>query len=270
MSAAGLLQRLATRVRSSPATEGPVVRFACNLCGRRNTVAATAIARETPSCEACGSTVRFRAIGHLVAREVLGRDVALSSLWRRQPFRGLGLSDADAYAKVLAARFDYVNTFFHAEPRLDITSVPDAHRGRFRFVIASDVFEHVAPPVSRAFAGARQLLDDDGVLILTVPFKLDGETLEHFPALHDYRIVDEDSRKVLHNVTPQGDTERFENLVFHGGDGATLEMRLFSRDGLVRELNAAGFGRVSFEGDGYPPFGIAWDHPWSIPIVARP
>lgn len=265
-----LLQRLAARMRPQPVADGPLVSFVCNLCGHANRVAASLISREMPSCTACGSTVRFRSIGHLVAREVLGRDIALSALRGKQPIRGIGLSDAPAYANVLAARFDYVNTFFHTEPRLDITAVPGPWKRRFRFVIASDVFEHVAPPVSRAFVGARDLLDDDGVLILTVPFKLDGETVEHFPELFDYRIADDAGRKVLCNVTRQGEAQRFENLAFHGGDGATLEMRLFSRDGLVRELRAAGFTRVRFVDEPYTAFGIAWAYPWSVPIVARP
>ena len=39
---------------------------------------------------------------------------------------------------------------------VDITQVPVAMAGGCDFVISTDVFEHVCPPVSRAFDGARR------------------------------------------------------------------------------------------------------------------
>ncbi|HVE49743.1 MAG TPA: methyltransferase domain-containing protein [Casimicrobiaceae bacterium] len=214
--------------------------------------------------------MRFRSIAHLVVRELLGSELPLNDVRRAETIRGIGLSDAPAYAVPLAKRFDYTNTFFHARPRLDITDIPDSLSHRYRFVISSDVFEHVAPPVSRAFEGARKLLADDGFLVLTVPFSLDADTVEHFPELHDFRIEGRGAAAVLQNRTRDGRTQRFHDLVFHGGQGATLEMRLFARASLERELLAAGFSNVRFCDESYLPFGIVWRHPWSIPIVARP
>ena len=120
------------------------VAFRCNLCGRANRVASAQIGREIRSCEGCGSTVRFRAIGRLVTRELLGRDAVLADLAPDRSIRGLGLSDSETYAVPLAGKFAYENTFFHASPHFDILSPPKARRGRYDFVIASDVFEHVA------------------------------------------------------------------------------------------------------------------------------
>ena len=104
---------------------------------------------------------------------------------------GIGLSDADAYAVPLADKFDYANTFFHAEPRLDIAEADIERYGGCDFIVASDVFEHVAPPVSRAFENAHRLLKSGGKLIFTVPFTLEDATVEHFPDLFDWSIVEE-------------------------------------------------------------------------------
>lgn len=254
--------------RTPPGLAGDA-EFECNLCGTRNRVAASLLAREIPSCRACGSTVRFRAIAHLLVRELFGRVAPLTAVGRHREIRGLGLTDSASYAEHLASHFDYVNTHFDREPRLDITAVPEEFAGRNQFVISSDVFEHVAPPVQRAFEGARRLLAPRGVLILTVPFGLHGETIEHYPDLFDYRIDGEGDSAVLHNTTRDGRAQRFEHLVFHGGIGATLEMRVFSRSGIAGELARAGFSRIAFCREPCPRFGILWPEPWSIPIVAR-
>lgn len=254
---------------SEPDREGRIP-FRCNLCNTRNRVAPALLSRETPSCTKCGSTVRFRSIAQLVVHELLGKDCTLPELRPRTDIRGIGLSDAEVYADPLARLFNYANTFFHAEPRLDITAVPHALRDLHDFVIASDVFEHVASPVSMAFEGARSLLRPNGVLILTVPFSLEPETVEHFPDLHDYRIVEVDGERQLLNRTVDGREQAFHRLSFHGGDGATLEMRLFSRDALERSLREAGFTRVRIADEPCARFGIVWREPWSIPIVARP
>ena len=245
------------------------VPFRCNLCGTPNVVAFGELRRESPSCGRCGSTVRFRSIGHLVARELFGADAALSDLPRRPDLRGLGLSDAEAYAKPLADRLGYENTFYHQPPRLDITAIDEARAGRYDFVIASDVFEHVLAPVSRAFVNARRLLKPGGVFVLTVPFGTEGPTREHFPDLHDWRIEGTGDERVLVNRSEDGSEQRYTNLCFHGGDGSTLEMRLFSRDDLLRELRDAGFAHARIAGEAYLPFGIVWPEPWSVPIVAR-
>jgi len=243
--------------------------FVCNLCDTPNRVKPELLARETKSCAACGSTVRFRTIAHLLVRELLGEELTLAEAPQRLDIVGIGLSDSQTYAIPLARRFGYTNTFFDAEPRLDITAVPHSLAGRHDFVISSDVFEHVTPPVSRAFHGVRRLLRPDGVFILTVPVSLDPETVEHFPDLHDFRIVDMGRGRQLRNVTRNGQAQTFDHLVFHGGVGATLEMRVFSRAALERELREAGFSRVRFVDEACTRFGIVRPDPFGVPIVAR-
>ena len=247
----------------------PMTSFRCNLCGADCRVPATAIARETPSCDRCGSTVRCRAMAHLLTLELFGRSTALPDLPVRRDVVGIGLSDAKCYARPLAHKLGYTNTHFHTQPRLDIANVSGDRAALYDFITASDVFEHVAPPVTRAFCNARRLLKPEGVFIFTVPFTLEPDTVEHFPSLHDYRVVETEHGWQLKNRTADGLVEVHGNLVFHGGPGTTLEMRQFSLAALEREFTAAGFSRLRVAAEAFPAFGIAWPEPWSVPMVAR-
>ena len=245
--------------------------FRCNICGESNTCPRARITREDPSCRGCGSTVRMRAVMACLSRELFGEVLPLAEFPLRRDIRGVGLSDWEGYAGPLAERLDYTNTYYHREPRLDITDVDDTLAGRHDFVLSSDVFEHVAPPVSRAFAGARRLLKPGGVIVLTVPYAVEtSETREHFPDLYQWSVGQEpDGGWVLVNRRRDGGEERFTDLVFHGGAGATLEMRLFSRDSLIAELIDAGFRDVHVAAEPLPEWGVLWPGSWSLPIVAR-
>ncbi len=141
-------------------------------------------------------------------------DASAPALAPRRDLAGLGLSDASCYATPLARVFDYENTWFHTEPRVDITRIDPARRGRYDFVVASDVFEHVAPPVARAFDNALAAAQAGSVFVLTVQ-----------PAHREEH--DEGSSPT---APPIGRTQTYGDLVFHGGPGTTLEMRLFSRE----------------------------------------
>ena len=46
---------------------------------------------------------------------------------------------------------------------------------------------------------------------------------------------------MLVNRRRDGTIERFDNLCFHGGEGFTLEFRVFSRHGLLESVEKAGF-----------------------------
>ncbi len=234
----------------------PFVDFTCIVCGARVRAPRSAVAgRETPACVRCGSTLRFRQIVHALSCELLGRAMPAPE-FPRSDLRGAGLSDAWAYAEVLEDRFDYVNTFYHRRPRLDIAA-PEAHwHERFDFVVASEVFEHVPPPVEKAFEGLRRILRPGGLCVFSVPWVEGSETREHFPELHRWRLAREGGAWVLHNTTVDGRSQRFDRLRFHGGPGSTLEMRVFARDDLVRRIEGAGFVDVRVWSDDVPQFGI--------------
>ncbi len=246
-----------------------LVSFRCNICGKPNTVRLENIHREKVSCERCESTVRFRAMVDLLITALFGSDLRLDEIPVRKDIKGIGLSDSPIYASALAEKFDYTNTYYHCEPRVDITDPPAHLAGKHDFLISSDVFEHVMPPVSRAFSNARRLLKPNGVFIFTVPFEEKPDTIEHYPELFDYRICEKKGRWTLHNRTADGRFQTFSNLVFHGGPGETLEMRMFSRRGLEREFAQAGFKDVRVISEPCLPHGIIWPEAWSVPIVAR-
>jgi SAM-dependent methyltransferase len=214
--------------------------------------------------------VRWRAVIRTLSIELFGVTLSLPDFPCRPDILGLGLSDVDIYAVPLAAKLGYTNTFYHREPRLDIMAIPDEFRGRFDFVISSDVFEHVAPPIDIAFQNTRALLRPGGVLVLTVPF-VDSEdpTTEHFPSLHNYQLRRSDQGEVLENVTRDGRRETFNDLTFHEGGGEVLEMRRFTRGSVVAELLKTGFEGIKIYGDADLVHGITWPDRQPLPIAAH-
>src|SRR5882724_2405914 len=215
-----------------------MVCFLCNICGRTNTVAQ--FDYEASSCSGCGSNVRLRALIYMLSRELFGDAFVLYDFPRLPPIKGLGLSDQASYADLLAKKFDYTNTFYDREPRFDITEAHPALYGSYDFILSSDVFEHIAPPVERAFDEVYRLLKPHGMLCLSVPFSLEEHTVERFPNLYEYAVVDLAGSPVLINRSQEGRLEIRDDLIFHGGSGATLEMRLFSQNDLAGRLSKAG------------------------------
>ena len=249
-------------------TRDEQVRFRCNICGRRCVAAASDLTRENLTCS-CGSSVRLRALIHVLSLELFGKSLALPDFPRRQDIIGIDMSGAATYAVGLERKLGYTNTFLHKTPRLDITAPDSRWYGRCDFIISSDVFEHVARPVGRAFENALRLLKPGGVLVLTVPYVKTGQTVEHFPELNDWHIEHRDGRRVLVNKTDDGHCKHYDGLVFHGGEGETLEMRVFSEAGVLDELRCAGFTAIRIHGDPCAEYGIAWPQTWSLPISAR-
>ena len=135
--------------------------------------------------------------------------------------------------------------------------------------MSSEVFEHVPPPVGRAFENVFRLLRPGGVLIFSVPYGLAGSTIEHYPDLHDYQLIGTDNGPALRNTTVTGETQLFTNLVFHGGDGATLEMRLFSEPSLIEEFRRAGFCNPTIHRNPYFEHGVYSPDPWSFLMSIR-
>jgi SAM-dependent methyltransferase len=195
--------------------------------------------------------------------------VILPDFPENRAIRGVGMSDWDGFAKPLAKKLDYTKTYYNQEPRLDLKNVNSDQGGRYDFVLCSEVLEHVETPVQPAFEGLARLLKPTGVLLLTVPYQINTGTIEHFPNLHEYSVTQIGSSYVLVNRTKDGAYEVFDKLKFHGGIGATLEMRIFGEPDLMKNLSASGFEPVTVQGEDYPPFGIFFQEHWSLPILAR-
>jgi SAM-dependent methyltransferase len=213
--------------------------------------------------------VRLRALIALLSREIFGVVMALPEFPVLKGIRCIGMSDAPDLAGRLAEKFDYTNTFYHQAPQFDVTRPDPRDCGRYDFILSSEVMEHVPPPVERAFAALYGMLKPDGLLLLTTPYTLAGKTAEHFPELHEYTLAAPGGKTVLVNRRRDGAVETFENLVFHGGHGSTLEVRLFSEDSLRGVLTGAGFTGVHFAAENWIEFGVEHSETWSLPIAAR-
>ena len=243
--------------------------FQCNICNFQNTLAPAGFKRDEPSCKGCGSSIRLRALMHALSIQLFGVPVALADFPVLKSIRGLGLSDERASAALLAAKFDYRNTFYHQEPHLDLTKPPSNESGIYDFILAGEIFEHVPPPVQNALDGISALLKPSGFLAMTVPYSTDTTTREHFPEMQDYKLVSVGDRLALVNRTQAGKWQVFEDVVFHGGDGSTLEVRLFSESDLRENLSAAGFKNIRYITDDYAEFGILHEGSWGVPVVAE-
>lgn len=159
--------------------------------------------------------------------------------------------------------------YFHQPPFHD-TSTPVAERARTcDFVISTEVFEHVVPPVARAFSHTFDLLKQGGHSTLTVPFTNAPTTLERFADLHDYRIIQFGQDYVLVNRTNDGRYALHDKPCFYSGPGTTLEMRISCRKDIINHLIDADFTDVKVLDDDVSQWGILHKHPWSFLILAR-
>lgn len=275
--AARIRRRLLSQARPPVAHDTPgapvaTVDFLCNICGGQNAAVPLLHVqnREYQSCAYCRSSLRMRSVMYALTMEIYGKGLVIGECPRDKSLVGLGMSDWEGYADRLADKFSYTNTFYHTSPHLDITAIPTELENKHDFMISSDVFEHIPVfALEQAFENSRKLLKQGGVFIFTVPFVKEGETREHFPHLHDFRIIETGNKRFLYNVTRDGKEEIFDDLVFHGGDGMTLEMRMFSETDLYRRLKKAGFDSIRTYADCVPEFGILWPMDWAVPIVAR-
>ncbi len=244
-------------------------KFLCNICGTECERPAEGMPREGPGCSVCQSPMRVRGLIALLSEELLGIPMTLAEFPVLKSIRGIGMSDSEELAERLAQKLDYTNTFYHQTPRLDITKPDPNDFGSYDFILTSEVMEHVPPPVENAFENLFRLLKPDGLLIMTTPYTLGGKTQEHFPELHDFALASLHDKTVLVNRRRDGSIEIFENLEFHGGDGSTVEMRVFTEESLRDNLLRAGFSSVRVASENVLEFGIEHAEDWSLPIVAR-
>jgi hypothetical protein len=256
----------------SPHDKNPLISFRCNICSASSIVPLSKLTREEPTCHSCRSTVRMRSIIHVLSLELFGKSLTIDEFPIRPDIAGIGLSDWTVYADLLACKFRYTNTYLDREPKLDIRDLGTAPLLPVDFLIATDVFEHVAPPISWAFNNARRLLKSDGVLVFSVPYvnEPSAVTREHFPDLNEYEVTDSEGNRALVNRTVDGRVQIFNDLVFHGGEGFTLEMRLFAERSLRDDFLQAGFDRLKFYSQPELRWGIAWPHATSLVLSARP
>jgi SAM-dependent methyltransferase len=145
--------------------------------------------RETISCYYCGSTLRFRAIVDVLSLSLFGERLALPEFPVSKNVDCIGMSDSDNYAIPLSAKLNYTNTFYHKIPKLDIANIASDSVYCADVIISTDVFEHVPPPVQIAFDNIYKLLKNNGICIFSVPYKIHGDTDEHFKELFNYKIL---------------------------------------------------------------------------------
>jgi len=241
--------------------------FRCNICGELAISHMSKLTREQASCQQCGSTLRMRSLIHVLSLALFNASLCLADFPTRKDIKGIGMSDWDGYAIPLAKKLDYTNTYYHQAPYLDITHIDEDQVGTLDFIISTDVYEHITPPVQIAFDNARRLLKPNGVMIFSVPYAVEGETQEHFPDLHEFEFNADQTELI--NTTRAGEQQRFDDLCFHGGPGSTLEMRVFSEADLVRDFHAAGFQHIIFHHQPRFGYGIYWRVLSGLPISAR-
>lgn len=244
-------------------------KFLCNICGAVCERPPEGLAREGSGCAACHSSMRVRALIALLSEELLGIPMTLVEFPILKGIRGIGMSDSAELAERVAQKLDYTNTFYHQAPRFDVTKPDPNDFGRYDFILSSEVMEHVPPPIENAFANLFRMLKPDGLLVMTTPYTLGGKTREHFPELDDFTLASLSGKTVLVNRRRDGSVEVFEDLVFHGGPGSTVEMRVFTEASLRDNLLGAGFSSVRVATENVPEFGVEHGETWSLPIVAR-
>ena len=219
-----------------------VIEYRCNLCGCKNRLDSSQFHRELAACKKCGALARFRGIIHALANFLGESEDAILRDWPiHKRIFGIGMSDWNGYARLLRRKFSYENTFYDRKPKLDILNLTEKHLGKYDFVISTDVFEHILPPLQQGFDNLFRLLKPGGCLIFSVPYTRTAQTVEHYPGMLDYEILNFRGTRILVNRDDGGRLQVYDNLVFHGGKGATLEMRIFCETDILNRLAQSGF-----------------------------
>jgi SAM-dependent methyltransferase len=242
-----------------PADSPPEIRFTCNLCGQPAVIAVSEFHRELAFCQTCGSVARFRGIVYAISQAIFGNSIVLSEFPQRKDMSAIGLSDAPHYSVGLEKAFNYTNTFYHVDPFYDVTADEPTYRD-LDFIVCSDVLEHVAAPVSRAFGNLRRALRPGGTLILSVPYSTAPTTTEHFgTAPSTLRTIEfTPGEWVMLQRDGGGQWKVYDQLIFHGGPGTTVEMRVFGEAHLRQLLVDAGFVDIHVYGEPMLDIGYYW------------
>jgi len=248
-----------------------IVEAICRLCGKSYQFDSSVPHREGRLCPHCGISGRGSAIVYHTLRIVYGNATPLPKQSPKKDVKIVGLSDGVVYSVPFAEKFDYCNTYYHKEPYLDICAPGSGYLEVADVVISSEVFEHVIGPVGRAFTGLFDVLKPGGQLILTVPYQNHGDHLEHYPGAVNYEALEQpDGHWIAEIVYKDGSRMLDKSAKFHGGPGKTLEMRLFSRAEVERQLEKAGFVEISFHDENIPEVGIQWGPASRAITAAKP
>ena len=196
--------------------------------------------RESMQCDRCGATWRARAMVLGVLQSLGHSNTTLSDVQEDWSIRGLGTSDDIKIAKKLGNKFDYVNTYYHKGPKLDLTDVDPQWRETARFIICSDVLEHIPPPTNIALEGLYSLVAPGGAAIVSIPYSTAETSNEFYPNLDRYEI--QDNQVVWHDTMGQRHVDT--NPEFHGGAGQTLSFRVWSLSRFEEALLSVGFSRI--------------------------
>lgn len=246
------------------------IQFTCNICETANSHLAGEFHRELPNCAGCGSSPRFRGIIHALAIGLTGGPAPLGTVPPNPAVRGLGMSEWEGYAGALEAKFDFINTFYHQEPRLDVTSDDWEKYTDLDFMICTEVFEHVLQPLEVGFSNMRKMLKKGGFLVFSAPFTSAPETTEHFPGMVDFATCQIGDKWLVVSEKADGSHEVYsENVVFHGGPGTVLEMRIFGHQVLLEQLRTAGF-EVEVFSTSVPEIGYYWPKVIDRPEIGYP
>jgi SAM-dependent methyltransferase len=236
-----------------------MIEYRCNICGGKNRLEKQQFHRELAICQKCGANARFRGIIHVLAHlleEDEGRSLQDWSI--RKHVCGVGMSDWSGYAKLLRKKFNYENTFYDRKPQLDVMNLAEKDLGKYDFVICSDVFEHILQPLQKGFDNLFRLLKPGGHLVFSVPYTRRAETIEHYPGLRDYEILNFRGEKIIVNRDDIGGLQVYDNLIFHGGEGATLEMRVFCETDVLNRLAQSGFENIHVHDQPQLSIGYYW------------
>lgn len=204
----------------------------CNICGWSGTFLIPERQREGMVCRNCSSSSRHRAVVHALG---LLLDREQPPLFEWPPDRSVSILESSArgpYPVMLADKFEYYATEYDPAmiaagkaPR-EFADFQRLHYGdaTFRFVIASDVFEHIRKDED-GYREVLRVLKPGGALILTVPYNHEQATT--------VKRVDTSGDTDVHILEPE----------YHGGGGHTLTYRNYGRD-LLALLNCTGFSVV--------------------------
>ena len=199
--------------------------------------------REQGFCPSCGSNARFRGIVLAILDEVFGNtSLSLARQPGRHATAGIGVSDADQYASLLAEKLGYRNTFLHQEPHLDLCNKQSvANYKNLDLLVCSDVIEHTQDLPSQVFINMMSMLKPGGIVVLSAPTYEMASSIEWYSGATSVKVIPYRDRHVVIWSTIRGNDYIDTTPCFHGGPGDVLEMRLISHSQLVAEARAAGF-----------------------------